>query len=782
MSDSLYVACADVLSLCQSMKDDLAALLDPETGFAPRLKQLCHDQLTTLEDSPGIRTSHEEIELLRMEKSTWGLLQAVFPARKTNPPALPSAHELLAENPYTTTSTLAQAIMNASPLLTELIVVREWLQEIAPAPQRPEATTGYWKFTKHNVMQALRTGTGQRDGLVKEMDPDVVNRGGGRALSTDDTNYDKSLVQALYGYIRAGRLEDALDLCKKAHQPWRAASIRGSRLFSWRAISTEPREDDPRAMDADDAEMWSGNRRRRLWKTTCIRAALNPSLSSAERTLFAALAPSPQTSSVLKSVCRTWEDHLWAQIGIVCEEKESMELARLGVFWEGNGDREGVIEGEDQEQATAEAEREQEEREWEKEVVSALESLKTVQVADGPPADHAFHFSQLHIILDRTGPLLEAFASGLVDGSFSKTSFEYAPLCRFFAHLCLFLQMIDVSVPPLATQTIFEAYLQVLEDANQRDLIALYAGALGDNAIERYALFLVSLELSADSNERRLTLTRAREHGLDVDRVAVVAAERTIERAFEHLPPLCGTLPSIIAMQHPPTDAETFLLRSIEWTTFSVATYDTALEQANVILRYFLGSGRVQLAQSLLGMLPPELTTLGEPEERATEYLHYRQFFMIWETLERVVEYQAKDVPGMGREARAAWLADYKAVIEEARDQITKLLTSEWLVTEVEAGGGDRRRQELIRIRQIYIPELIVRLHVLLFTSRRWIPTNLKQALELANVVADSRYKLYEDFVGEDGRRLGDYLGAVRQGVLGGLEGGGSDPFRVLIS
>lgn len=59
-------------------------------------------------------------------------------------------------------------------------------------------------------------------------------------------------------------------------------------------------------------------------------------------------------------------------------------------------------------------------------------------------------------------------------------------------------------------------------------------------------------------------------------------------------------------------------------------------------------------------MLPPELTTLGEPEERATEYLHYRQFFMIWETLERVVEYQAKDVPGMGREARAAWLADYK--------------------------------------------------------------------------------------------------------------------------
>lgn len=193
-----------VLSLCQSMKDDLAAPLDPETGFAPRLKQICHDQLISYEDNPDIRTSHEELELLRMEQRTWGLLQAVLPARKTDPPPLPSACELLAENPYTPTSTLSQAIINASPLLTELIVVREWLQETTPALLRPESTTGYWKFMKYCVMQSLRTGMGHRDGLVKEMDPDAVNRdrAGGRGLAADDMNYDKSLVQ---GTIRPRR-------------------------------------------------------------------------------------------------------------------------------------------------------------------------------------------------------------------------------------------------------------------------------------------------------------------------------------------------------------------------------------------------------------------------------------------------------------------------------------------------------------------------------------------------------------------------------------------------
>ena len=36
-------------------------------------------------------------------------------------------------------------------------------------------------------------------------------------------------------------------------------------------------------------------------------------------------------------------------------------------------------------------------------------------------------------------------------------------MTRFFAHLCLFLQMIDMPVSPYATQVILEAYLQVLE-------------------------------------------------------------------------------------------------------------------------------------------------------------------------------------------------------------------------------------------------------------------------------------------------------------------------------
>ncbi|TEB19903.1 hypothetical protein FA13DRAFT_1820574 [Coprinellus micaceus] len=768
----LYVAFSEVLSLSQSTKDDLAGLLDPETGFAPRMRQLCREQIQHMEDT---NAPPEDLEIIRLEENTWNLLQAVLPARKTELPPTPSAQELLSLNPYTPPSSLAQAIMQSSRLLAELVVVREWLHDTAPSPPVPDATTGYWKYTKHTVLQGMRSGGAYRDGLVRELDPDAPNREEGRALASDDASGEKVLLQALYACVRAGRLEDAVELCRRAHQPWRASSILGSRLFRWPALSTEPREEDSDAMVEDDAEAWHGNQNRKLWKKTCVHAALNNALSDQERLLYASLTPSPLTATILKSACRTWEDHLWVQISIICEEKESLELGRLGgSFWEG-----GAVPDEDQE-----------EEEWKAEVEATLKTLEDVAVTEGPDSGHAFHFAQLRIILDETDELLEKFA-GILTANVQKQTFEYGQLCRFFAHLCLYLQLIDIPTPPHATQVVLESYLRVLEDAEQRQLIAMYAGALGDNAVDRYAHFLVSLGLTADISERKLALTQADDHGLDRNRVAIAAAERTIDAAFDELDEPKGPLPSVVTAPQPPSEEEEVLLRSIEWTTFFEQTYDVALEQTNVILRYFLAVGKVQAALSLLEMLPAGLADISLPEERATEYLHYRQFFVIWETLERVVEHQgqAVDVARMGKEEKAQWLGRYRSAIEQSHEQITVLLTSEWLTPCLERGSVDRRKRDLIRIRQIYIPEITIRLHFALVDSRQWIPENLRRAMELVNIVADSRYRLYDDFISGTGvagnngrRRLGEYLGAVRQAFVAGLEKGGSDPFRTITS
>ncbi len=97
----------------------------------------------------------------------------------------------------------------------------------------------------------------------------------------------------------------------------------------------------------------------------------------------------------------------------------------------------------------------------------------------------------------------------------------------------------------------------------------------------------------------------------------------------------------------------------------------------------------MQLAKGLLDMLPPELGSLQDPEDQATEYMHYRQFFAVWETFARVVECQALERPQMNKETRASWLSDYKGLIEQAREDTIKLLTTDWLMTDVEVNSGE---------------------------------------------------------------------------------------------
>ena len=50
-----------------------------------------------------------------------------------------------------------------------------------------------------------------------------------------------------------------------------------------------------------------------------------------------------------------------------------------------------------------------------------------------------------------------------------------------------------------------------------------------------------------------------------------------------------------------------------------------------------------------------------------------------------------------------------------------KLLTTDWLVLEP-GGGRDRKRRDLARVRQVYIPELIMRLHTALISARARMP------------------------------------------------------------
>lgn len=126
---------------------------------------------------------------------------------------------------------------------------------------------------------------------------------------------------------------------------------------------------------------------KRMCLSCCIgrkpayRRHFQNALSPTERALYAALAPTTQTSTSLKAVARTWEDHLWALVSLSCEERLSVGLSAIEreCFWE-NGL--GALETGAAALATEGAEEDVDE-EWEHEVMQALESLANVQTAEG---------------------------------------------------------------------------------------------------------------------------------------------------------------------------------------------------------------------------------------------------------------------------------------------------------------------------------------------------------------------------------------------------------------
>jgi len=69
--------------------------------------------------------------------------------------------------------------------------------------------------------------------------------------------------------------------------------------------------------------------------------------------------------------------------------------------------------------------------------------------------------------------------------------------------------------------------------------------------------------------------------------------------------------------------------------------------------------GRTELALKFFRSLPSILSSTTDDHYDALEFTHYGQFFKIWEQLQRVVDSQAMDTPGMVRDTRKAWVREY---------------------------------------------------------------------------------------------------------------------------
>ncbi|KAG0142764.1 hypothetical protein CROQUDRAFT_662084 [Cronartium quercuum f. sp. fusiforme G11] len=538
---------------------------------------------------------------------------------------------------------------------------------------------------------------------------------------------------------------------------------------------------------------------RKLWKSICLQISLNQSLSTYEQALYGAL--SGQISSVLP-VCYTWEDHIWCHINSIFENQvdKILESTEMGYYWT-HGQlpppkrkvrsepkylnsrlNEENFESESSDEDFEEGINEKQNSNDENIKVAMNKAfdkvLRSENVTLAESARNPFHVAQMWLAIDKINDLFTTFYNRLQSATEDFTTDHLSHLLRFFAHLILFLRSIDQKVDNEASNAIIRAYVQVLEIEKKHDLIAFYVAELQqESGVETYAKYLISLGPLADRQTRRTALLRAMEHGLDLSRVACTAVTMTL-KDIQQAKLSSNRDHGLHWFTRELTEKQTELIRSLEWLTIDQTTYFDALVQANSLIRYFLSSGHPNAARQVLGSLPPDLLGCvanedvsqenkdGEdlPERSSsasTEILEFTQYQDFFNCLELHVEVNEvlshRPVEGCG----AVELKEYTQVLDDLCTQlhtsIVNLLKLEWLqdtklektltTSNSEKDGTSKRVSELERIRKIYIPELVFRLHGALVDSSAFIVQNLRRALDLASVVADETYKNYLEFL-----------------------------------
>lgn len=760
----------------------------------------------------------------RLEEQTWRLIHHLHAERvqRINEQRGGIDGDALAStsksSPYRTPFAAVQDILEADAALSELKIVRDWLSNNLSYIHQVEVRKGYWPFTKNKLRNERRSGSsgntqasksrpstfGSKSAFastamgkgVKSLDPDATTREGS-TLELEDAAYEKALNKTLFEYTRGGQLDNAIDLARQTDRTWRAASLRGATLY-WRS-----------GLDNDmDDELTTpmGNRNRALWKAVCRSLCAKSSVDEYERALYGAL--SGDLKSVL-NVSTTWDAQLWAHANARLESAIDHKLNKLDNWWSQDAaDRFGLsstskelgsvqlqelrIPGSNAGKMLDTKMALDEDAPLAVELRDVFIKLgQTEQNNVNVQANHPFRIVQRAIILSELPALLTHIESLLPSMRVTVSPQQYARLTRFFAHLILFLRLIKWDNMPndIVCNSILKAYVDVLENVGEADLVALYASSLErESATESYAHYLKLMEPREQMEAKEAALRRAQENDLDVAAVASTVVAMILD---EIIPSMASNAPipkiPLVELSVGITPSEERLIRAIDWLCIDESTHITAIVTVNQLLRLFLNNGRLNAARTLLFDVPSDviekiglLEDSGDEDLQATEFVHWRSFFDALDHHLRFVELwnrrPAENAPS--RLDRLNWTKALNGVVEDAQIAIRQVLEMDWIKLSLPILDTQTalRLEELTRIRRIYIPELVFRLHSMLYESSSVLKHTLASVIQLPNLVADENHKLYLDFIAGDDNRLPEYLELVRIAGMSSL-GKNPDPF-----
>ncbi|KAI9341806.1 nuclear pore protein 84/107 [Zopfochytrium polystomum] len=723
-------------ALRDTPEDDLLM----EDGVISKYIAVCEERLDE-EEYGEDGTDLTEREHWRLESATWKLIGTLLDIRL-------DALEEDTGDIHIFSSDLArvQHWIGKSKTLSELVRVKEWLEETAPPVLPVEVRKGYWPYTCRQAREAL-VGFSKPSGVSKfELDPDgpIRNR---QPLAPDDKNYELGLNQTIFDYVRRGRLEDAMNLCRVCDHPWKAASLGGA-LYSNDALIDGNMEGDSIA----------GNVNRDLWRAVCFAIANDDSFDPYERAVYAVLSGDVKNAL---PVCTSWEDQVWAHIYALVEQKLSECLA-----------------SDEQINASAEisdlplpSENIKLEEVFEKLVQSSERNLHDA-------AQNPFRLIQAFWVMDIVDSMFENFHMKLE----AKQSISNMPqVLRFLAHLFLVLRKAGYQMRNIESGNfILRSYVDLLILARKPSAVTTFTVELpAELQIHCHAQFFKSL--GEDRDVRLKYLEEAKKRNLNTREICLETAEALMQGGVvrEHNP---SSAQSVILsnLDSPVMDSERTQILGLEWVLFDKSQRVEALGLWNKLSRRFLVFGRVNCVKELLGMLPTDMP----PQDLIQQALNLTQYeetnneaaisgmdpfiksravqvweFFAYKALILALEGYGKfcvvlsQRPLSGRETFQFkdWLEALKVAKDSAVEYVEQLLLPKnWLTRNTRPNMSAQeieQARDFQFLREVYLPEAVMMLHRIYYDTREYIPGHLEKSAQLIDMISQSEDKLYSDLM-----------------------------------
>ncbi|KAG8090488.1 hypothetical protein GUJ93_ZPchr0011g26904 [Zizania palustris] len=186
-------------------------------------------------------------------------------------------------------------------------------------------SSGVWHRTQRYLKRKNSDAT-----IVKHVDFDAPTREGAQLLP-DDKKQDELLLEDIWTLLRAGRLEEASELCRSAGQAWRAATLcpfGGIDLFP--SLEAMLKNGKSRTLQAIELESGVG-RQWRLWKWASYCASEKIAEQGGGRYEMAVYALQCSNLKRILPICTDWESACWAMAKSWLDVQVDLELSQYQI-------------------------------------------------------------------------------------------------------------------------------------------------------------------------------------------------------------------------------------------------------------------------------------------------------------------------------------------------------------------------------------------------------------------------------------------------------------------